>query len=207
MPANTKTKAVAAPRSNQERTDATRAALIAAAAALFAERGYAGTGTPELVAAASVTRGALYHHFADKQDLFFAVACQAAREVALAIEQSAASAKLPLDALVSGAQGYFAAMSEAGRAKLLLIEAPSVLSAAQRIHLSELSGQTQLEQGLLAAISTARRSKVPTKELTDLVSAAFDQAALAIAHGASPTKYKQAVRWLLQQLAGPSDLA
>jgi len=60
----------------------TRQALVDAARTLFTEQGYAATGTEEIVAAARVTRGALYHHFHDKSDLFHAVMEQIAREVA-----------------------------------------------------------------------------------------------------------------------------
>src|ERR1700754_5132035 len=60
-------------RSQAERTAATREALVAAARALFAARGYADVGTEEVVRDAGVTRGALYHHFADKTELYAAV--------------------------------------------------------------------------------------------------------------------------------------
>ena len=66
----------------------TRGALIAAARRLFARDGFDGTGTEQIVAEARVTRGALYHHFRDKADLFRAVMAQAAGDVAQRLSHS-----------------------------------------------------------------------------------------------------------------------
>src|SRR5215218_6448542 len=87
----------APPRSRKaEQSAATRAALIAAARRLFAERGYAGVGTEEIVRTAGVTRGALYHHFEDKADLFLAVYEEIERELVEQIAAQAASAADPV---------------------------------------------------------------------------------------------------------------
>lgn len=184
-------------RSQGERTDATRTALVNAARALFEARGFAGTGTPEIVAAANVTRGALYHHFADKTELFHAVARQVAQEVADGIAQRSRRHKKPAEALLAGAQAYFAAMAEAGRARLLLLEAPAVLSAEQVMGLSDLAGFQALQGGLQDALGD---DPVPLRELSVLLSAAFDRAALAIARGEPAAPYEQAVRLLLSRL-------
>src|SRR5919206_4613398 len=95
----------AAARGRQgERSEAPRAALTRAAGALFARRGYGGVGTEEIVRAARVTRGALYHHFASKEDLFRAVFEQVEAELTQRIATVAASAEDPYEALSAGAE-------------------------------------------------------------------------------------------------------
>ena len=69
-------------RTQAERSEGTRAALISAGRELFAERGYAAVGTEEIVRHAGVTRGALYHHFDGKRELLAAVYEQLESEIA-----------------------------------------------------------------------------------------------------------------------------
>ena len=197
-------------RSNLERTQATQAALLAAARALFVRKGYADTGTPEIVAAAQVTRGALYHHFADKAGLFLAVAQQAADEVAAEIDRGSVRAATPLQALIDGAEAYFAAMARGGRARLLLLDAPAVLPAGQLLDLSERAGARALQAGLQAAWAAGPSGALPDAELAALaalLSAAFDRAALAIARGEPAAPYRQAMRRLLARLVGAEPTA
>lgn len=75
-----------------EHVEATRRALIKAARKLFAAQGYANVTTEQVVRAARVTRGALYHHFKDKRELFVAVADEVSREVAGKVGQAALDA-------------------------------------------------------------------------------------------------------------------
>ena len=97
-------------RSNPERSEASRGALLAAARGLFLERSYPLTGTPEIVAAAGLTRGALYHHFTDKRALFRAVVEAESAAVAEEIEQAATPDLSPSEALHTGAAAFLTAM-------------------------------------------------------------------------------------------------
>ncbi len=187
------------PRTQESRREATRGALVAAARRLFVHRGYASTGTPELVAEAAVTRGALYHHFEDKSELLMAVATDMALEVAEAVTASAPPGLAPLQALQAGCHAYFAAMAEGGRARVLLVEAPAVLSRAQLVFLSEAAGADELRQGLKACLRPG--SKVPLDELSSLLSAAFDRAAQAVAEGEDAAKWRNAMDLLLRATA------
>ncbi|KQU76513.1 TetR family transcriptional regulator [Aminobacter sp. DSM 101952] len=173
-------------RSNRDRTEATRALLIEAARTLFAEKSYAETSTPEIVAAAGVTRGALYHHFADKQELFRAVAEQEAASVAAEIEAAAPPAIGAREALLAGSKTYLQAMRAPGRTRLLLLDGPAVLGRTGMDDIDNRHGNRTLREGLAASMRTGAMRRLPLAALTGLLAAAFDRAALAINAGASP---------------------
>jgi AcrR family transcriptional regulator len=117
--------------SNEDRSTLTRAALLKAARKLFVEKGYADTGTPELVKAAGVTRGALYHHFEDKKALFRAVVEAECRQIADAIRGATSKPASAMEALKQGARAYFDAMQKKGRVQLVLIEGPAALGSGR----------------------------------------------------------------------------
>jgi AcrR family transcriptional regulator len=182
-------------RSNKDRSSAMRQALMVAARHLFTEKGFATTGTPDIVAAAGVTRGALYHHFADKEALFAAVVRAEAEAVAKAVRQ----AELPADprlALKAGGQVWLTAMQEPGRARLLLVDGPAVLGRAAMDALDAETGGQTLAEGLAAL-----RPGEPVRELAALLSAAFDRAALAMASGDAPEPWVQALGGLIDNLS------
>lgn len=184
-------------RSNRERTDATRTALLDAARTLFIEKGYAETATPDIVAAAEVTRGALYHHFADKKALFWAVIEREANHVAADIDNRSADASSPREALLQGASAYFDAMAVPGRTRLLLKETP----AQQAIDSGQ--GEDPAQEGLKIGLSHLLAGSENLKlldPLTSLISSAFEKAAIAIDCGGNRGDYEAAIAALLDGL-------
>lgn len=190
-------------RSNKDRSDTTRAALIAAGRKLFVSRGYAETGTPELVAEAGVTRGALYHHFADKRALFRAVVEVESAAVAREIESAARPGLAPLKALSRGGAAFLEAMREPGRTQLLLIDAAAVLGREELDAIDARHGGRTLREGLAAAIQAGALSKLPLAATAQLLGAAYDRAALAIAAGAEPSEWHKLIDAVVAGLAVP----
>lgn len=187
-------------RSNRERSDTTRAAILDAARGLFVTRGYADTSTPDIVAAAGLTRGALYHHFEDKKALFRAVAEREASAVATSIEQATAGGLAARDALKVGASAYFDAMREPGRIRLLLLDGPAVLGKQEMIAIDAAHGQRTLEEGLAEAMASAAPGPDTLSAMASLLSAAFDRAALEIAEGASAELYAETIGTLIDRM-------
>jgi AcrR family transcriptional regulator len=172
-------------RTNRERTETTKAQLIAAARQLFVEQSYALTGTPEIAAAAGVTRGALYHHFKDKEALLLCVVEQEAASVAEEMEKAAAHAQDTLEALLFGGRAYLGAMGKRGRTNLMLLDAPAVLGRLEADRIDAKHGGRTLREGLIQAMNDGIIAKLPIEALSTILSSAFDRAALSVAQGAS----------------------
>src|SRR5246127_2200651 len=136
------------PRRAEHAAD-TRGALITAARRLFAAHGFDGTGTEQIVAEARVTRGALYHHFRDKADLFRAAMAEAAAELAqqLTDEQLAREATSPLLDIREGVSAFLDTCVGGDFQRIVLIDGPRVLGADAWEDLVDRYGPSILEGG------------------------------------------------------------
>jgi AcrR family transcriptional regulator len=192
--------------SNAERSGATRAALVAAARPLFAARGYAGVGAEEIVAAAGVTRGALYHHFGGKEGLLAAVYEQLEQELLERIGARVAEAEAtdPLGALQVGADGFLEACSEPEVNRVVLLDAPSVLGWERWREIGWRYGAGLTEGVVQAAIDAGQIASQPARPLAHLLLGALDEAALYVARAPDPaaarTEARAAIASLLEGL-------
>jgi AcrR family transcriptional regulator len=160
--------------------------LIAAARVLFVKNGYFDTGTEEIVSAAGVgTRGALYHHFADKRALFVAVIEQVERDLVAAAASGAQSGDA-LDRLRGGLIGFLHASLTPEVQRILLIDGPAVLGWEQWRALEEQYGLGALRGLLEKAVAEEVMPPQPVNALAHVLLAAIDEAALFVANAADP---------------------
>ncbi len=172
-----------APQPRSEQALATRAALVRAARRLFVAKGYFGTGTEEIVAEAGVgTRGALYHHFADKQALFEAV-FEAVEEDLIAVAGDAPGGAGVFERLRSGLLGFLdAASTSAEVQQILLVDGPAVLGWQRWRDLEERYGLGAIRLLLDQALAEGTIAPQPIDVLAHILLAAVDEAALFIAN-------------------------
>src|SRR5579864_1549211 len=163
--------AVRAQARRAEHAADTREALIAAARRLFARDGFDGTGTEQIVAEARVTRGALYHHFRDKADLFRAVMSEAAGDVAqrLIDEQLAAEAPSPLDEIRDGVSAFLDVCIGGDFQRIVLVDGPRVLGSDAWEELVERYGRGILEEWLNRCMEAGDLEAVPVQALARLL--------------------------------------
>src|ERR1700722_2061384 len=182
-------------RTQKERSAATRGALLSAARRLWGERGYAAASTPEIAEAAGVTRGAMYHQYANKTELFLAVIEAIETEVIgrLTADVIAAEPRTPAETLHITADAWLRIAVEPEIRQLMLLDAPSILGWEGFREVSQRYGLGMTEQLLSAAIESGELRPQPTRPLATIVLAALDEAAMIIANATDPVRESQAL--------------
>jgi len=171
-------------RTQAERTAATRDALVSTARELFAAHGFAAVSTEQIVRAAGVTRGALYHQFADKTELFAAVfdavEADVTRRIVAAVEALGPDVD-PVELMVHGSQEWLAAAADPEVHRIMLVDAPAVLGWVRWREICLRYALGMVEGMLGFAVDAGRVAAQPLRPLAHVLLGASDEAALYVA--------------------------
>lgn len=174
-------------RTQAERSEATRTALLDAGRRLFATKGYSHSGREEIVASAGVTRGALQHHFGDKQALFRAVYEAVEQEVVADIATAAmAVGDDPVEQLRAGCHAYLDAVLDPAVQRICAIDGPAVLPADVRQEITDRYALGLVREAVKAAVSAGSIDETPVEPLTRMLLAGVMAAAQYVATSADP---------------------
>jgi AcrR family transcriptional regulator len=193
-----------------ERSETTRGALLGAARELFTEHGYAGVSTEEIVRRAGVTRGALYHHFRDKQDLFRAVFEAIEQEMAERVAAAAVTEPDPWERQRLATGAFLDNCLDPAVQRIALTDAPSVLGLAAWREIEERYGLALVQMALTSLIEEGLIEPQPVEPLAHLMLGAFTEAGLMIARAedrvAARAEVGESIERLMHGLRkGPSE--
>jgi len=173
---------------------------VAVATRLFAERGYAAVGTEEIVRQAGVTRGALYHHFADKRELFRAVHEGVERALVERIAAGVTGVAGPWEVMIAGMRAYLDACTEPTVMQIALIDAPSVLGWEEWREIDASYGLGLVTTALRAAMDAGVLRRHAVEPLAQLLLAAMAEAGLMVATAPDPDAAREQVEAALLAL-------
>jgi AcrR family transcriptional regulator len=188
-------------RTQAERRAATRRALLDAARSLFAERGYHGAAAEEIVRRAGLTRGALYHHFEDKKDLFRAVIDEMEGEIEEKVEEAEhAQSGLP-EVVKAGYRVFLDAALDQEMRRTFFLEGPSVLGWEWH-EMDARHAVRKIEEGLESLIAEGFMGPQPVKPLARLINGALLEAAFFVAASEDPEAARDEVWGAMERLMG-----
>jgi AcrR family transcriptional regulator len=174
-------------KTQAERSEATRSALVGAARELFSSKGFVGAGREEIVTRAGVTRGALQHHFRDKQSLFLAVYELLEEEVVAATATAAmAQGGDPLEQLRAGCHAYLDAVLDPAVQRICAIDGPAVLPADVRQEVTDRYALGLVRHAVVESVRTASIDDTPVEPLTRMLLAGIMAAAQYVATSSDP---------------------
>jgi AcrR family transcriptional regulator len=183
-----------------EHAEATRQALVDSARELFAQRGYAEVPIEEIVRRARVTRGALYHHFRDKADLFRAVFVSVEEELGERVGAKALKASDPAKLLEAGCLAFIDECADPAVQRIVMLDGPSVLGWEAWRELDLNYGLGQLVTAIQVSMDGGHVEPQPIEPLAHLLLGALNEGALTIAHADNPDRARREVRASMARL-------
>ena len=184
----------------EEFADATRASLLKAARVVFVRKGYAATGTEEVVRRAGMTRGALYHHFRDKLELFTTIFEDVERELAAACQSAGAEGPDPWTRFCAGCHAYLDACLDPAVQQIVLLDAPVVLGWKEWRRIDSAYGLGLVEDGLRSLAERGVIAPQPAKPMAHLLLGAMNEAGMMIAGSEDVAAARKVVGKSLDQL-------
>ncbi|HEY6419540.1 MAG TPA: helix-turn-helix domain-containing protein [Candidatus Binataceae bacterium] len=184
----------------EQHSEATRNALLKVARRLFAERGYADTGIEDVARRARVTRGALYHHFRDKQALFAAVFEDEERKLAQSLVAAASAEPDAWRRMVRGCAAFLDACLNPAVQRIVLIDAPAVLGWERWRKVETEYNLRLIHDGLQACIDEGSIEPQPVLALAHMLLGAFNEGAMMIAHADDEAAAKREVEESVRRL-------
>jgi AcrR family transcriptional regulator len=188
------------PSKHDLRSAATRRLLVTTARAMFGARGYASVGTEEIVRAAGVTRGALYHQFRHKNDLFAAVAEQVEAEILEKVTTGAAGATDPVDELRVGMRLFLDACADPEVERIILLDAPAVLGWEAWRDLSGRYAVGLVQGALQLAIEAGAIADQPVAPLAHVLIGALNECAFYVARAQDPATARHECTAILDRI-------
>jgi AcrR family transcriptional regulator len=186
---------------------ATRGQLIEVATRLFAEHGYEGTSVEAVLAAAGVSRGALYHHFNGKEALFEAVVSAITDRVTAELTEVISECTDPVDAMRTAAVAWIGLAGDPVIQRVVLVDAPSVLGWDRWRAMDDGRTLGAMRAMLQAVSDSGRLPSALVDPFSHMILAALDEFALVVARAPDPkaavAEGRQAVEELLLRLLRP----
>src|SRR5215208_340877 len=169
-----------------ERGKATRERLIEAGRAQFGAAGYDRASLDAILAAAGVKRGALYHHFESKQELFDAVLDREIAQIAARIAKAAGAATDPVESLRIGCRTWLRMALDPELQRIVLLDPPSVVGWTRWRELDEVHTLGGLRRNLELIAKQGRLADGDIDLFAHMVLASLSEAALLIARAEKP---------------------
>lgn len=187
------------PRASREQSERTASEILRIAAELFAQHGYAEVSLERVAAEAGVTRGAVYHHYADKRALFVAVLNRAQAAVAAAIREAAPG--IGWGALLAGSLAFLRASASPEHRRILLVDGPAVVGWSEWRRMDAANSGVLLDDVLRDLDGLV----LEPEAAATLLNGAMNEAALRVADGGRLEAAERSIRWLIDVLRDDSQ--